>query len=177
MFRFVAAFAVLMLSITTWAGPRQAISCLEQKRGKDKIKVTLNFDPTISRETYWTKDEKGRALIKLYAATGNDGEFETSARVAVTIPKSYFRTYSGRYRWSEFYSVNVLSESSDDFEGKASRNFHGHDKDRKWDMEISFPDEVSGKGASKFKAVLGIQMDIMDQGYYFFDLECQSRMR
>lgn len=180
--RSLSILFVMSVSLPAFAGVRQLISCAEKEVAKaDQIKVSLNFDPSVSRDTIWAKDDKGRPFVKTYVAGDAEGELETTARVTVTIPKTRFRGYSGRVAWSDFYDINTFEEAgsgySYKFGGGPYRAFHGHDRDLSWDMMVYFPDAVSGKAAREFDGLLTMQMDIMDMGYFHIDLTCRARLK
>lgn len=178
------AIVLLSLIVTQFAhaGLRQSVSCVEKKRGKNKIEVKLSFDPSVARETVWKKDAQGRSYVETYKVDKTEGAMTTTTKVSVAIPASYYRTYSGTYRWSDFYDINTLEEAGSgysdmNFDGKEYRAFHGHDKNMMWDMMVYLPNDSAALKGQTFPGLLAMQMDIMDQGYYFFDLECTTHVR
>jgi hypothetical protein len=175
----VLALIASLLASSAWAS-RETVSCA----GKGKFKgyaAKLDFEAETALETVWAKNEIHTYVLgKTDSAKTNPPT--TTAKVSFTVPSTAWKKpYSGTFPFTDFYEVNVLQKAGGDFGStfktdKPYRSFHGHDKDQRWDTMIYFGDDAIGKTADKFPALATIQADLMDQGYYFIELVCSSKV-
>jgi|GEM_PF-2380118 len=175
--------SILSLLVILMAGQayaaRETVVCKEASDAKSKIKVYLDYDPSVALDNNWQKDKEGHSIIAPYALAETDAQGKTTARVGIEIPSSQFKKpYSGRFLLNGLYKVNALEKAGSGysyvFGNQDYRSFHGFDKNDLWDAMVYISDEATGQSLKSFPGLLTIQMDLMDQGYYHIDLVCSS---
>jgi len=138
---------------------RQSISCLE-KKNRNQHTLEMQFDPSVSLA--WSR----RPHL-------------TNARVTFTVPGR--GEYSGAFSLDGFFAVNEPGRAGESrsyfFGGKPYRAFHGADHGGRYDTVIYLPADALGKSGGEFEALLTLQPDILDQGYYEIPVACSSRFR
>ena len=165
---------------SAWAS-REVIAC----KGVGKFKgysAKLDFEA----ETTLSTVSENNMILTYKMGKQDSSEARppvTTAKVSLTVPTSAWKKpYSGTFAFTDFYEVNELNKAGGNFSAhlnsdKPYRSFHGHDKDQRWDMMVYFPDEVIGHAVDKFPGLAAMQADLMDQGYYFIELQCSSQLR
>src|SRR5438445_13082000 len=103
---FVSGLMAVLLSSQAHAS-RQAVTCTEVSKAKNKIQVLMDFDPSVTIETIW----KNNLIETIKLGTEDQGAL-TTARVGMVIPSSQFKMpYSGRFLFTDFYEVNSKDEA------------------------------------------------------------------
>lgn len=169
--------ALLMFSLAANA-TQEFVTCKEKSKTPG-YKLSLRFDPNLSRAEVWKTDSKGSGSIHPYSVGKTETKTQTATQVVLQIASTEFKKpYSGKFPFTGFYEVNVKEAAgtgySYRFGGGAYRSFHGFDADSRWDMMVYLPETAIGNAEARFPGLITIQMDLMDQGYYHIDMICDS---